>query len=178
MDDHKPPTTPPKKSIKSYITTLSRKVSQKTVTGAQHLGTLARSATTASRRSKTSKTSDRKYSTTTTTTMKSVTSVFIPSSDINGINNNNNGGGNNGGPPAPRLPNVVYRSPDADFIESHMEARIRSIGANNNNNDNNGDGGENKEEDGDGKEEKEGKKEDRMGGYTIRIINPNCNNEA
>ncbi|KAF3153658.1 hypothetical protein TWF569_001965 [Orbilia oligospora] len=177
MDDQ-PPTTPPKKSIKSYITTISRKVSQKTVTGAQHLGTLARSATTVSRRSKPSKSSGRKYSTTTntttTTTMKSITSVFIPSSDVNGMNNNNSGN-IGGGPPAPRLPNVVYRSPDADFIESQMEARIRSIGANNNG------GGENKEEeggDGDGKEEKEEKKKDRMGGYTIRIISPNCNNEA
>ncbi|KAF3176844.1 hypothetical protein EYR41_011870 [Orbilia oligospora] len=177
MDDQ-PPTTPPKKSIKSYIATISRKVSQKTVTGAQQLGTLARSATTVSRRSKTSKSSGRKYSTTTnsttTTTMKFITSVFIPSSDVNGMNNNNSGN-IGGGPPAPRLPNVVYRSPDADFIESQMEATIRSIGASNNG------GGENKEEeggDGDGKEEKEGKKKDRMGGYTIRIISPNCNNEA
>ncbi|KAK6498158.1 hypothetical protein TWF506_004397 [Arthrobotrys conoides] len=152
MDDQTTPLSP-KKSLKSYITTLTRKVSKKTVTGAQHLGTLARSTTVS--RSKTSK-SSRKYNTTTNTTMtmNSVASVFIPS-DLNG-----------GGPPqAPRLPNVVYRSPDADFIESQMEAKIRSIGTIN---------------EGEQKEDKEGKKEkkDRMGGYTIRIIKPNCNNEA
>ncbi|RVD89372.1 uncharacterized protein DFL_000384 [Arthrobotrys flagrans] len=139
-----------KKSLKSYFTAFSRKFSQKTVTSAQHL---ARSVTVS--RSKSTKSSRKHSNTTTTTTSTSIASVFIPRRQSAQVN----------GTPAPRLPNIVYRSPDADFIESHMEAKIRSIGASN--------------ESGKGEEKEEVKeKKDRMEGYTIRIIDPSSNNET
>ncbi|KAK6495140.1 hypothetical protein TWF481_003168 [Arthrobotrys musiformis] len=154
------PSVKEKKSLKSYLTTLTRKVSQKTATGAQQLGNLARSATiTRSKTMKGRKNHDNPNAIiTTTTTTTSVASVFIPPRTVTSppppleVD----------GKPAPRLPNIVYRSPDADFIESHMEAKIRSIGSN-------------------GEAEKGGdevKKKDRMGGYTIRIIDPNSNKDA
>ncbi|KAK6519102.1 hypothetical protein TWF281_003791 [Arthrobotrys megalospora] len=145
MDDPNPPPPPPpppkdKKTLKEYIASLTRKVSQKTALGAQHLGTLARSATISrSRNSKARRNSILASSTSPTTT----TTTSAPKKDT---------------ATAPRLPNIVYRSPDADFIESHMEASIRSIGA-------------------DIEAEKEIGKEgdDRMGGYTIRLIDPRTN---
>ncbi|KAK6347506.1 hypothetical protein TWF718_005347 [Orbilia javanica] len=138
-----------KKSIKTYITTLSRKASKKAASGAQQLGTLARSATISRSKSKASKKNK------TTTPTGSVTSSFFYH-DLSAAP---------GETLAPRLPNVVYRSPDADFIESHMEARIRSIGSD--------------DSETEGEEEvKQKKKKDRMGGYTIRIIEPSSANEA
>ncbi|KAK6334423.1 hypothetical protein TWF730_003637 [Orbilia blumenaviensis] len=160
-----PPLLPPKekKTLKSYLNSITRRVSQKTALGAQHLGNIARSATLSKRRE-----SKRSKLSTTTTTNNTTTSNFMASPTMASfatlpISKNDTS--------VPRLPNVVYRSPDADFIESHMEAKIQSIGAAN---------GDIKKKEKEENEERMKKEEeaDRMGGFTIRLIDPDASGHS